>query len=253
MQAFATSPSSFKKMALQSLQNWFPSFKLIWPLIIPLVLIRQYYCPSCSAPNPEHWMTQLIVAFLMIMIDITLWVAISVAIYRSFQLQRDAFWQHLLPMFKRCFSLLVALFLYSFFVSFAGFLGYLIGGQLVHNVTADSSLLKMVPILIGTPMLYVLVLLLFTLPMLVIDNLSVWQAFKHSASMTGPRWFRAFFAYAALLSFVGILSGIYSLEYKFGSGFFVNFAIDFISFLVLVPLFANFYVLVLHDLKLRTS
>ncbi len=251
MQTFPSSPSGFKEIIKRSFINWWPSLKLTWPLILGLVLIREFYCPSCAVVSGESWSWQIAKMFLVVLLDISIWIAISVMIYRAFQLQIEGFWHNILPVFKRCLSLLISLFLYSLFISLAGLVGYIAGAFILQHAAPESVWVKVIPLLIGLPMLYVIVLLLFTLPILIIDNLSIWEAFKRSAAISSVHWFRAFFAYVGIVAFLSLLRGIYMWQMSANITGLMSIGIDLLSFLVLVPLFINYYVLALHDLKLR--
>lgn len=251
MQSFFTAPTSFKNISLAAFRHWWSSLKLTWPLIILLVILREYYCSSCQGIHPQHPIWNLVVTLLLILIDISLWVAICAAIYRSFEGRTEGLWVHFLELLERSPLLLLAAFLYSFFVSLAGLGGYGLGWLVLHHVAADSPFLKMLPVLIGFPMIFVAVLLLFVLPLFVIDKLSFWGAFKKGAGITYHHWFRAFCAYAAVIIFIFAIRFLYMMQGQWEGFAFLDTGINLISFLVLVPLVANFYVLVMHDLKLR--
>ncbi|HYF97686.1 MAG TPA: hypothetical protein VD770_01755, partial [Coxiellaceae bacterium] len=64
MQSFATTPVGFKDTIRDSFQNWFRSLKLVWPLILLIFIIREYYCPVCENLHPDGWTAQALIALL---------------------------------------------------------------------------------------------------------------------------------------------------------------------------------------------
>ncbi len=253
MSTFATAPTGFKDIFFKSIQNWWFSLKIIWPLLLLLVLLKESFCPTCMKPNLHTSFSFFLLLFGVMMVDVSLWAAISAAIYHAFRGEVLRFWHGLAFTARRAFWLLMALLLYSIFISLAGLGGYGLGSLVVHYTATESIFRQIIPILIGFPMLYVIVLFLFALPLLLVDNLSVWGSLVRSAQLTYRHWFRAFFAYVMIVLFLSAMHGLYLLQLNLGYSRWVDVAAQLGVMLLLVPFVANFYVLVMHDLSLREN
>ena len=132
------------------------------------------------------------------------------------------------------------------------FVGYLLSHLVIFFFAGKTVVQGMAYLfLIGLPMTFALVLFVFSVPLLILDNTTVWPAFRSSAFLIGCRhWLHAFVVYAAVLIMLLILSpmtkhGHWLLAHH------LSFLVDVAALLFFVPLIINFMLLLINDLRIR--
>ena len=129
---------------------------------------------------------------------------------------------------------------------------------LIHHWIGETSqatrmkeLMALVFLLV-IPVVVVMVMLMYTLPLVILDKLQVRKAFAASWHLTTNRMLPTFFIYVVFgIIYMAIMP---TTRHAF---FFMHYHVywlySFVVLCVLAPIFFNYYVLMLNDVKLRNA
>ncbi len=252
MNLFPATPISLNRLTLNAVKNLWGTLKATWPLIVALLVIKEIYC-ELNLPIASNSHVHLLIMALVVLFNMGIWAVICLRSYRLLEGAALPLFEAISSVFKRSFLLLGAYFFYIFLTSLVGSIGYLIGGLLLNYLSYHEQLRPLLGLVIGLPVLYAIVLFFFAIPLILIDNLSIWKAFKEGAQLVYRRWFRGFIVYAGILLLMVLIDYIQFQPFILSYGHWLEILIQIPVFLIFIPFLSNFYMLSLHDLKLRVA
>lgn len=227
---------SVEEILKQSLDSYLTVLKKILPIVLLMVIVKDIdiYLGVKFLGNAAQIVVDVIQALLLVyLFSVSLYVTRAVLSGETITLS-DAFsavFKLIWKVYLICLIFVVVYFIFSY------------GIYLVH-----AEVLKL---MLGLLFLGLIVQYFFIIPRVILDNDTVFSAFKKSAKdFTIIGWLIKFALYAFLL----IVFFIVSTNTKHGHwlmNYYLNLPVDFIVILLALPLFNSFMVLFLNDAKLN--
>jgi hypothetical protein len=229
----------FLSLLALSAKNYFQFLKPSLIFILALVLVKDiglfFY------DQPETWLAQFLVDGVIGLLLVYFW-SCSLLAMDNFLLGQSVpankVMMSILQLFPRIFvSLLIFVAIFVFF--------FMLGEMLLK----DYYVLGLA--VLTLPVLFLFVLLFFTIPNIILHQASLWVAFRESAEMVGfQNWLYAFALYAfALLTWLLVSPSTW--HEHFLAQYYLNFVADFILLSLFLPMLNA--MIVYSDNELRIS
>ncbi len=241
MKTLANKPQSIVQNILDVFYFYPAIFKLTWPLITITAFLHLVY-PWALKFNVYVGLAFVVACILLI------WFLFAAIIYRSFYylkgeaISYEMVWRHAR---RRFIAILAGNVIFIFILAFASFieLALIQAAEIVHldkEVIIFSAVLN----------LFILILIYFAVPLIVLDNSRVFSSFEKSARLVIGNWWRAFLPWVFFVLVLIILNGI-AILITGQLRFMLYTAGMFLITLVFYPLIVGYTLTLLNDLKLR--
>ena len=224
--------------------------KAILPLILLAAVVKDVYLYLGGMPKNHIW--HIVVVVVIALIEIYLWSAALYSANTILKGEPEKLSAVCKTIYNKSSSIYAGIFALVLVLCLIFFVGYLIS-NVVILLLAKKAIVRGLSylIFIGLPAMFALVLFFFTVPLLILEKMNVWPAFRESVRLVWYRyWLHAFIPYAAIVISMLIMSpatkhGAWLLSYH------LNFIFDVIILALIAPLIINFTLLSLNDLRLR--
>lgn len=243
-------PMTLEEIFVSSFRKYFPILKNIFLLIFLIALVKDI---PVYTGLPKNFMLQTIIFIVEVALIVYLW---SVSLYMTNlvlwnekpNLSESA--RHinykLFPIYLACICFIAA-------VGIILFLMVKLLTPLMLSLVAKKQMIGIVGLIlaIGLPLLFFIVLFFFTIPLIITDDLPCFTAFGRSAALVGVQnWLRVLSVYFFLLIIFYIVSTNTLHGHKLATHY-LSFPFDLIVFLITIPVFNAFIILLKNDLQAR--
>lgn len=247
-------PKTFSELLGFSIRQHFVVFrKMVW-LIVFLVIVKDTYVYSGGLPTNIYWLSLfgIVITLLVLYLASAMLYTTHCVLYNENIDWRSA----LSDMLSRMGRVVLAFVFFALVPIVLYYIGYWISRWLMAGDADPSKYFGLIfVLLIGIPMMLIYLYYFFVLPLIIMENYAVREAFKQAPALIGHDWrnlFRVFGVYACgiaiwLLVSPDTLHGHLMATYKISALF------DFIVFSVTIPILMNLIVLMCNDLKLRKT
>ncbi len=252
MSTYPTSPRTLSYLITLSFKQYGAVLKAIFPMILLSAVVKDLYIYFGGLPA-NSWF-RLAIIIVMVLAELYLWAVILWganavllgAPVRLNQACREVY-RKLSAIYAGFFALLLVLCV----VFFVGYLLSNIFSMLAGNTMLVRSVLTL--LLIGLPMTFAFVLFLFVLPLLILESLPIWLAFRRSILWVGyENWLRTFSVYAVVLVVI-LFTSPTTAHGQWLAKHYLSFLFDAFILSLFGPLVINYLLLLLNDLRLRRS
>ncbi|HLD16203.1 MAG TPA: hypothetical protein VJB02_00605 [Coxiellaceae bacterium] len=238
-----------------SFHQWKETFKSTFLVVILIVAFRMVgsYFPASSLLTLKWnvFNVHLLVAFAFFLLELWLWSWMLIQTYdvwkhEGLSLKAGALKAvRLLPKVVLGFALLLLI------VGLATFVGYWLGLITLHYLPQKLHVDMVNFMFLAVFYLYTVVLFLVALPLIVVDQRSIFTAFAESARITVRHWFIGFGGYVASIAIAFVLIAANHFEDRFGLPSFIRVLVEILCFFIFVPVVVNYVLLIMNDLILR--
>ena len=251
MSYFPAVASPVSHLFSQSLRYWYLTARKILPLIIGILILQEV---NRWLARPPATTTHLLLLLPSLVLEITFWVMMVYVVYRMLKGEMVQLRTAVAEIFKQVHRLVLSYFLFLFCVAVTVGMGYGLGRVVirhfeVHSATSDLLLI----LLIGFPVVYVIVLLMYAVPNIVIEKIGIWCAWTKSIRLCYFNWFRAFAVYLLTLVFVSLVNSAHLLPAKYHWPEYWQYLGELVVWVAFIPFLINFYTFMLNDLRIRSG
>lgn len=247
-----TKPMELTKLFRKAIQYHYPVLKNTWLIILFMVIVKDYYIYLGGFPENDWLRTTL--QIISIALIVYLWSAsflvTNQAIHEQSIKLSDSFQQtlHKLPYI---YLVVIAYVLLGIILHFFSILmAHGLHSLGINKVSAEQ--LSFV-FFLSLPFMVILVSTLFTIPLLILEDASLFFALQESIRLVGfKNWLRSFGIYFFGVAIL-LLVAPDTLHGHLLATYHLNAPYDFIVFVVTLPVFNNLLILLLHDLRLKKA
>jgi hypothetical protein len=244
-------PRSFLDLLGISIKHHYAVLKKTILLILMIVVVKDWYVYLGDFPKNDA--LKFMISTLMLIVLIYLFMSL---LYMTHRILRSE--PVMLPdTFKAINQRLFAIFSASFIFVVVPTLFVLLAEFVYHLILKDNSggakfsgLIFV--FVVGIPILYAYLRYFFTLPLIAMENFSLWKAFGEAQKLVQGNWARVFGIYACAIV-IWVLVSPDTLHGHFMRMYHVSGIFDFIVFCVTLPIMMNLIVFMRNDLRLRNS
>lgn len=248
MKRIASENQSIASVFFQACRYYFPVLKAIFPFILLSVLLKNILL--FLGVSPDNLGVRVTLILFMLLVQVYLWSvnllsAESVLKRQPLSLNKACriIYSKLVKIFLGLFAMIVA----SYILFYVGNLIYFLMTHFIQGQLLLRSIIAFT--VIGLPLTVGLVLMLFVLPLIILENVSVLNAFRLSVVLIGYRyWFRAFLSYASIALLIIFLMpntwhGHWLLQHH------LSVVFDIVLVSLISPLIVNFMLLSLQAIE----
>lgn len=251
MNSYSLKPNTLFQLFGQSFVHYGKTFKAIYPSIILSTIVQEALLYLRGLQFSQ--IVRLTIYTIIILIIAYIW---SVALYRTdlaLKGEPVPFKTANRWICNKISSIYMGVFAFVLGVVALFFIGYVISHLVDMFVGNNQTLRAVLPMfLIGMPLAFFLVLFYYVLPLLILEPINLWPAFRKSAKLVGTSmgWLRTFAVYAitSLLIMVFIPQAQHNIWLKVHH---VSFLFDLVVLSLAGPVIINLVLLLLNDLRLR--
>lgn len=239
-----TTSTTIGNILKKSMQYHIPVYKKILPLILLMIIVKDFYLYLGGMPKNlllEYIIGVVIIVLLIYFFVVSLYLADHVIKNKPITLSQA---------FKRCIPLMLHTYIaiFSYTVLFFALL-YLSRYITYHDLT---NIVKFIVVLIfGFIFLIFAVETFFAIPIIILDKMFPWFGFKLSVRLVSLKnWAHSLINVICLMAIILLLDPT-TLHGYLLENYYLNAPFDFVVLSVFLPFFNNLIIFSLNDLKLK--
>ena len=238
---------SFVDMLIVAKNRWRSQLGSTWVLIFLIVLVKDLYIYA-GGGMPTSKVGEMVVLAMMLIGFIILFSALLYRINAANTGQEIELADVYSAVFQRFLHLLILVFYYAIVLGvFYGVAWY----ASMHFYTGANDIIQrllMLIIIVVLPCVYVIVLSLFSWPLILLDNMNVFKAIGKSMQMTWFHWLYVFNLYL-LIGFVILVSLPGTMHGKLLIHYHLIALFDLLVLGITVPIICNIMILMKQELQ----
>jgi len=244
-------PRSFLDLLGISIKHHYAILKKTILLMLMIVVVKDWYVYLGGFPKNDA--LKFIVSTFMLIALIYLFMSLLYMAQRILHSEPVTLMDAFKATNQRLFHIYTASFIFivvpTLFVLLAEFVFHLI--MRGHSGSTKFSGLIFV-FVVGIPILYAYLRYFYTLPLIAMENFSLWKAFAEAQQLVQGNWARVFGIYACAIV-IWVLVSPDTLHGHFMRMYHISGIFDFIVFCVTLPIMMNLIVFMRNDLRLRNA
>ena len=246
-----STPRGFLDLLGISVRHHFVVLRKTFLLIVMMVVVKDLYIYLGGFPtNPVlAYLVGIVMTILLIYLFVTMLYLTNRTLCGEHGSLKDAF----LAVNKRAVPLSLACLIFII----APLILLLISELILHFITSagadrykyDGLIFVLV---VGIPIMIAYLKYFFTIPLIVMEDFPIWNAFHEAGELVYKEWLRVFGVYACAIA-IWLLVSPDTLHGHLIQGYHLSAVFDFIVFCVTLPIMMNLIVFMRNDLRLRKS
>lgn len=245
-----STPTTFGQLFSISLRKYLPVLHKIILMILIMTVVKDAYLYLGGMPSNR---------ILNYIIEIIIAVVVAYFVFASLYMtncvlnqKKITFREAMVAVWTRALKAYLAVIIYIAIFIILLFIAYLLL-HIIHSTSKREMLYQALIMLfiVGLPFLIFIIFSFFAIPLIIVDNVSVYVGFRQSIKLLGKQhWIKPFVLYLILV----ILSIIVDPSTRHGhfiAKYDANALFDFIVFCIVLPVYYSLLVLLINDLKLR--